>query len=274
MVDQIHFEEHRACTKDNPIMYSHDEVHQTADMKDINLHENIEILFVTGGTGAVFNWDRIVSVETNDVVICNSKHPHAVASATAITYDVLIVSRDFLFDHGIDTSRTTYRRYISGDTFLCCFFTRLNEVYQEQSEYVILKVKAMVLFLFAYLSERYVVLEQETSSGAYKMSLAISYIMKNLTAPLNLDEIANAAGYSKYYFLRRFKALTGRTPLEFINHQRCEYARTLLINTNASVSEISSAVGYDNPAYFTRIFGKFAGCSPTRFAMEHKKDKK
>lgn len=47
-----------------------------------------------------------------------------------------------------------------------------------------------------------------------------------------------------------------------INHLRIEEAKRLLLSTNATISEVASAVGYDNISYFSTVFRKICGMSP------------
>ncbi len=81
----------------------------------------------------------------------------------------------------------------------------------------------------------------------------------------SVDEYAALSGMSSYYFIRKFKEYTGYSPHTYLIRLRMERARNLLLTSNFSVSEISFAVGYDNPLYFSRLFRKYTGSSPSEF---------
>ena len=61
------------------------------------------------------------------------------------------------------------------------------------------------------------------------------------------------------------KKSTGTTPMQFITSIRITNAQMLLETTNYAVNEIARIVGYDNPLYFSRLFHKLKGCSPSEY---------
>lgn len=85
----------------------------------------------------------------------------------------------------------------------------------------------------------------------------------------SIDEYASLCGMSAYYFIRKFKEYTGQSPHTFLIRLRMERAKNLLLSTNMSVSDISFAVGYDNPLYFSRLFKKYTGSSPSDFKKQY-----
>ena len=67
------------------------------------------------------------------------------------------------------------------------------------------------------------------------------------------------------WFIRSFKEYTGSTPTQYILSLRISNAQTLLGSTNYNITEIAEIVGYDNPLYFSRLFRKQSGMSPSEF---------
>ena len=57
----------------------------------------------------------------------------------------------------------------------------------------------------------------------------------------------------------------GMTPMQYITFLRITRAKELLRSTDYSIQEISSMVGYENPLYFSRIFKKQTGYSPSEY---------
>ncbi len=70
---------------------------------------------------------------------------------------------------------------------------------------------------------------------------------------------------SPFYFSRQVKAATGKTFLEYITTYRIERAKQRLASTELSVSEVGRAVGYPDSNYFTKVFKRFVGCTPTAY---------
>jgi transcriptional regulator GlxA family with amidase domain len=63
-------------------------------------------------------------------------------------------------------------------------------------------------------------------------------------------------------FKRRFSAATGLTPLDYVQRLRVEDAKRRLERTSASVDEISWRVGYEDAAFFRRLFRRITGMAP------------
>ena len=80
-----------------------------------------------------------------------------------------------------------------------------------------------------------------------------------------VNEFAVLCNLSVYRFIHNFKALTGMAPMEYITAIRIDKAKELLNSSSLNISEISAVVGYDNPLYFSRMFKKIIGTSPTNY---------
>ena len=96
----------------------------------------------------------------------------------------------------------------------------------------------------------------------------ISYIKKHFYEQPSVDDIANHAGYSKYYFCRCFKEITGYTVNSYINSVKIEHAKELLTTHNQSVSEVSEICGFSDISYFTKIFKKYTGVLPSKLKIK------
>jgi AraC family transcriptional regulator, arabinose operon regulatory protein len=93
----------------------------------------------------------------------------------------------------------------------------------------------------------------------------LDYLRLHLDRRLTLDDMAEHSQLSKSHFLRLFKEQTGYSPVDYFIHLKVQHACTLLSVTNQTVREISLAVGYDDPYYFSRIFKKIVGVSPSKY---------
>ncbi|MBF6131271.1 helix-turn-helix transcriptional regulator [Nocardia brasiliensis] len=83
--------------------------------------------------------------------------------------------------------------------------------------------------------------------------------------PLDLDELAAAAGVSKYHFLRAFAAVYGLTPAAYLTERRIERAQDLLRSTNLTVTEVCMLVGYSSLGSFSSKFRKLVGVTPSEY---------
>ena len=92
---------------------------------------------------------------------------------------------------------------------------------------------------------------------------AIAYIEENLTEDININEIADKAYVSSFYFQKIFNVLCGFTVGEYIRNRRLTLAAQELCSTNIKVIDVAMKYGYDSPDSFSRAFSKFHGVSPS-----------
>ena len=97
------------------------------------------------------------------------------------------------------------------------------------------------------------------------MDLAAQYFNDNYNSDIRVEEYAVSRGMSVSWFIRNFKAYTGSTPLQYLVSIRITNAQVLLETTAYTVTEIGRIVGYENPLYFSRIFHKQTGFSPSEY---------
>src|ERR1700733_1339176 len=94
---------------------------------------------------------------------------------------------------------------------------------------------------------------------------AIECIWERYSEPLSLTQIAESALLSRFYFARLFREATGITPGRFLAAIRIHQAKRLLLSTPMSITDISSAVGYNSLGSFTNYFTASVGVSPGQF---------
>lgn len=101
---------------------------------------------------------------------------------------------------------------------------------------------------------------------------AIKYICSNLEEPLSLELIARKLHISPSHLSRTFKKSLKESLTEYINRARIEKAREYLQKTDILTYEVAELVGYHDPAYFSSIFKKYTGVSPTEYRQGRKKE--
>lgn len=103
------------------------------------------------------------------------------------------------------------------------------------------------------------------TSQFHSIRETLEYLRQNLDQRLSLDDMAHHARLSKSHFLRLFKEQTGYSPVDYFIHLKLQHACMLLSVTHQTIREISLAVGYDDQYYFSRIFKKVVGVSPSKY---------
>ncbi|WP_244919739.1 helix-turn-helix domain-containing protein [Rhizobium grahamii] len=87
-------------------------------------------------------------------------------------------------------------------------------------------------------------------------------LLANLDGKIGLGELARACGLSRSHFAREFKATTGLPPLQWLQAQRIERAKNLLLKPSVPIELIAHQCGFTDQSHFTRSFSKAVGVTP------------
>jgi two-component system response regulator YesN len=98
---------------------------------------------------------------------------------------------------------------------------------------------------------------------------AVDYIKNHFDRDLSLDEVARVVDVTPYYFSKIFKAEEGVNFIDYLTTLRVDEAKRLLMSDECAVKEISQRVGYQDPNYFSRIFKKTTGFTPTEYKEKY-----
>ena len=93
----------------------------------------------------------------------------------------------------------------------------------------------------------------------------ISYVQEHLTETITTEQLARALYLSPNYLSARFHQESGMTLRSFINQQKINKAKDFLKNTDRSLLEISTFLGFSSQAYFQNVFKKLTGMAPKKY---------
>lgn len=99
---------------------------------------------------------------------------------------------------------------------------------------------------------------------------AIEYIVDNYRNSISLSDLAFETHYSPYHLLRLFKHHTGKTPFKFLLDVKIEKAKSFLQHTDYSMSQICDLCGFSCVSYFSQVFKKKTGLTPTQFKSQYR----
>ncbi len=97
------------------------------------------------------------------------------------------------------------------------------------------------------------------------ITAAMGYINTHFQDELSLDDVAEFAGFSRYYFSRSFKKQTGYSFKDYLCQKRLQVAMDLLIRTNRPMRDVAIESGFGSVATFNRVFREKKGCTPTQY---------
>lgn len=99
---------------------------------------------------------------------------------------------------------------------------------------------------------------------------AVQWIQEHLAEALPcIDDIAARVGLSESHFRRRFSEEMGFSPLEYVSWQRIQRAKQLLTQGDTSVTKLAFDLGFQSSAYFTQVFRKLTGMTPSQYRIRY-----
>lgn len=149
-------------------------------------------------------------------------------------------------------------------------FKRLIDAYKSPSPYAPVLYHSRLLdliYTFFEVNTGNIKLKQPVTQT--KIHILLEYIMEHLEDKITIDTLATYMNLHPNYLIRLFKSTFGIAPMEYVNLQRIERAKTLLRLPDASVSSVSNQLGFTTPYYFSAVFKRVTGLSPKQFRSYH-----
>lgn len=254
-------------------------------------HKSYEIMYVSSGSCDILLQDKWLSLNENEFVFIEPNIQHALfcspeRECTLLNLefelenekldfnigDVLNVSEGFkkLKNEPLEIGYKKDVRQL-GNALKMVIQVLTNEENQanhtpETSLTIELLFKRMLLELFFCLSF------SEKKRGNIYVNRAIDYILEHFAETLKIPEIANHVGINKSYLHLIFQEQTGKTLIEFINHERLKHAVFLLCNSQLPIVEIAVQSGFNSRQHFTSTFKKRYQLSPKKYQQLYRQE--
>lgn len=148
------------------------------------------------------------------------------------------------------------------ELFNQCYDTLSNKLYSPLHH---ISAAQTIKYLLSTLGMLSVLTEKEERRKLY-LEKAINYMNNNINDTINLQELAQFVGLSKQHLNHLFKQETNFPPIDYFLRLKMNRAGQMLDLTNQTVKQIAVSLGMD-PYYFSRIFKKVMGCSPSDYRM-------
>lgn len=244
-------------------------------------HEHMELLFIENGSVMVKCSQNSFQANSGDLVIVNGNELHSGESAGLdLSYYYIILDLSLLKSCTVDACQTKYITPIIQNIILFknivendksvreCINSLICEYEKKDFAYEI-SMKSALYRLMSLLLRDYVgkVLSPKEfdnySRKTNNIKKAIKYIESNYTEKITIDRLAAIAGMSRFYFCRSFKEVTGQTASDYVNYIRICMAEEQLANADLSITDIAMSVGFDDINYFSRLYKRHKGVSPS-----------
>ncbi|MEH6578978.1 MAG: AraC family transcriptional regulator [Amphritea sp.] len=108
-------------------------------------------------------------------------------------------------------------------------------------------------------------LVRSQDADSFHLEKVHSLMQARIHEQLDLDTLAASVNLSKFHFVKKYKEFTGTTPINHFIQLKIERACHLLDISSRTIAEVAFMVGYEDAYYFSRIFKKVMGISPTQY---------
>lgn len=264
-----------------PYSYYISAIPQRFPAVELHWHREIEINHVIAGSGEFICGDRHIISRPGDIVIIPPRMLHAVYPYKGYShrYDTLVFHTDLLGANDGSRCAEAFLRPLLQDFENICI-TAKHPLHSELSELIACVFasakedsgKADFVMRIA-LSQLFMRLEnsgeltqskrREHSHNAY-LRIVLDYIGENYMEDISVEQLSNAAGFSKSYFMSSFKGAVGISALEYLTRYRIKKVCELLTD-GVAVTEAALRCGFNNMANFNRHFKRIMGCTPTQY---------
>jgi len=151
----------------------------------------------------------------------------------------------------------------------------LLNAYNEKQPFYSSLIKGNVVKLIALIIEQFNTTVSESQNALFSkyrtaIDTALRYIDEHFTEKIYLEDICKMALMSPSSFSYIFRQSSGSTFTEYLQHKRILKSKELLAKTNLSIMDISEKTGFNDTAYFNRVFKKTVGVSPGQYRKEQK----
>jgi AraC family transcriptional activator of pobA len=251
----------------------------------VHWHEHLELVYITNGNARMQIDDKYYDIKKDDLVFVNSKQIHGATKLDDDTKGIAIVFNDSLIrNRYMDSIDTQYISPIlnskvilpnildSSDSLVSEIRSSIKHLileFQEKKLGYELIIKSELFRIFGIMirhsQELHIKgkLRNKNHKTLEPIVDLLNYLEQNFNSHITVEECSKMVNMSPNYFCRLFKKITGKTLTEYVNILRVNKATMLLKETNCSVTEIATKVGFGSITYFGRVFRKYKNHPPS-----------
>lgn len=238
----------------------------------LHTHQCTELFYITKGQG-LFRFEKeMVPVKADDMIIVNPMimHTEQGQKQDAFEYIAMGIS-GILFQEESEHDKgyfiSNYFEYKHEVLFY--LQTLLVEAKQKEQNWQAMcqcLLEALIINIIRR-SHIQMIIKAGISTNQ-SCALIESYIDKHFKEEITLETLSQISYLNKFHIAHAFKEYKGMPPISYVRQKRIEESQFLLTNTNISISEIASIVGFSSLSYFTQAFKRHTHLSPIQYRRQ------
>ena len=235
-----------------------------------HIHQFTEIFYVLKGKGRFMIDSHTFDVRENDFIVVapGVEHTEYSLNDAPLEYAVVGIQGVNFFQKDNNTSLTykvynypSYREELMFYIRMIVRETKSSEIYSQEICNNLLELLIITLIR----KGDFFISAEAVQPGNKECDKIKRYIDLNYQQNIKLEDLVSVSHINKYYLVHSFKKAYGITPINYLIKKRIDESNHLLQSTNNSISNISRIVGFSSPTYFSQIYRKVTGISPTDF---------
>ncbi|MBR1581890.1 MAG: helix-turn-helix transcriptional regulator [Bacilli bacterium] len=268
--ERRHYPIKRLATLDSKIEAYYTGTFSALEKQNLNPHKHtfLEIMFIDSGSGTIEINNIKYKAKTDDIILYFPSNMHKEYSDNGTIMHALFFAvkykeplkkmfancnEEYILHTG--TNNKTFRKL-----FNLLIQESKNEELNYTSNITNCIAKTIILKILQLFSSG----NKKAATNEYVQKIQ-DYLDKHYLEEIDLDKYYETLPFSKYYIARLFKSTLGVTPVNYIISKRIDHAKTLLNKTDMKIINIANEVGYKDIYYFTKVFKKEVGVSPSSY---------
>lgn len=232
-------------------------------------HSYTELFYIIGGDGQFQINDRLFPVHPHQLVVVNPNIIHTEVSydAQPLEYIVLGIEGVELTIPGSEEARYCIYSFPENNEVLTCMQNVLQEMQTCKPEYQTACLAYMDIILVHLMRNASVSVTQNSARfPANRQCAAVrQYIDQHYKESITLDMLAEKVSINKFYMAHAFKREYGVSPINYLIACRIREGKRLLTETDLSLSQIATVLGFSSSSYFSQSFRNAEGVSPSEY---------
>ena len=240
-------------------------------------HNFFEMLYVNKGGLSVSMDDSVYEAGCGDIIMINPGIIHGYfdtkpkTSVLGLQFSVAFFDESFIELRNIIFQNPVIDKGKMLDTlysYICRLMQEISREYHKKTIGYQLAIKSKLNELMLLILREMPKIERKIPSS--KSRHIYYFILKNYDDPdLDLEKVANALNFNKYYFSHLFKKYMGYTFHSYLTYIRVNYAKRFLIETKMPIIDVAFRTGFNSLQTFNRVFKSLTGYAPGNYRREN-----